>query len=97
MSVHHVQAVEMAEIARDRTRGPLVDVLATDTVLTQQAQIGEMSGWLHIWGLPLTGERPAMAWMGHRTSGQMPGMATPDEIATLRRSPAGRMDRRFSR
>lgn len=83
MMVHHDQAVTMALLARDRTDDPLIRTLTTDIVLTQQNQIGQMLGWLNLWGLPATGSEPAMAWMGHPTTGRMPGMASPEEIATL--------------
>jgi uncharacterized protein (DUF305 family) len=52
-------------------------------LLTQENQIGQMYGWLNAWGLPATGKLPAMTWMGHPTTGLMPGMATPEEIAHL--------------
>ena len=74
MMVHHAQAVEMAEIVRNKTERNEIRILATDTALTQQAQIGQMQGWLGVWGLPITGTEPAMAWMGHPTQGRMPGM-----------------------
>jgi uncharacterized protein (DUF305 family) len=48
MMVHHAQAVEMAEIVRDRTENPQTRTLATDIALTQQAQIGQMQGWLAV-------------------------------------------------
>jgi uncharacterized protein (DUF305 family) len=83
MVVHHDQAVAMALLIRDRTDDPLVKTLATDIVLTQQNQIGQMLGWLNVWGLPATGEELPMTWMGHPTSGQMPGMASPDEMTAL--------------
>jgi uncharacterized protein (DUF305 family) len=95
MSVHHAQAVEMAGIVRDRTRDPAIRTLATDITLTQQAQIGQMQGWLAAWGLPLTGTGPPMAWMGH--TGRMPGMATPEEINRLRGAPPEEADRLFLR
>ena len=76
MMVHHAQAVGMAEIVRDKTESEDVRILATDIALTQQAQIGQMQGWLAVWGLPVAGTEPAMAWMGHPTEGRMPGMAT---------------------
>ena len=77
MIVHHGQAVQMAEIIRDRTESDAVRLLASDVSLTQQGQVGIMQGWLGVWGLPVTGSQPAMAWMGHPTDGPMPGMATP--------------------
>src|ERR687894_474279 len=97
MSVHHAQAVEMAEIVRDRTEDEQIRILATDIALTQQAQIGRMQGWLDAWGLPATGTDPTMAWMDHPTGGRMPGMATPEEINDLRNLPAGGGDRQFLR
>ena len=95
MSVHHAQAVEMAEIVRDRTEDEQIRVLATDMALTQQAQIGRMQGWLDAWGLSATGTDPTMAWMGHPTEGRMPGMATPEEINELRNMPTREMDEHF--
>ncbi len=65
MIVHHAQAVQMAEIVRDRTQSDDMRLLAADISLTQQAQIGIMQGWLQVWGLPISGAEPAMAWMGH--------------------------------
>jgi uncharacterized protein (DUF305 family) len=97
MIVHHAQAVQMAEIVRDKTKSDSMRLLASDISLTQQAQIGIMQGWLQAWGLPITGEEPAMAWMGHPTDGLMPGMATPDEIDRLYTLPPDRADVLFLR
>ena len=83
MMVHHAQAVQMAEIVRDKTQSDDMRILASDIALTQQAQIGIMQGELQAWGLSITGTEPAMGWMGHPTSGPMPGMATPEEIDRL--------------
>jgi uncharacterized protein (DUF305 family) len=85
MMVHHDQAVAMALLNRDRTDDPVMRSIATDIILTQQNQIGQMLGWLNLWGLPATGQQPAMSWMGHPTTGPMPGMATPEEMANLER------------
>src|SRR5918992_1175568 len=68
MMVHHAQAVEMAEIVRDKTESEEIRTLAADIALTQQAQIGQMQGWLQVWDLPPTGTVPAMSWMGHPTA-----------------------------
>lgn len=87
MAVHHAQAVQMAEAVRFRTEDPDLRILATDIALTQQAQIGQMTGWLETWGLPATGRGPAMAWMGH--GGGMPGMATRAELTAIREAPVG--------
>jgi uncharacterized protein (DUF305 family) len=92
MMVHHAQAVEMAEIVRDKTEREEIRLLATDIALTQQAQIGQMQGWLAVWGLPATGGDLTMSWMGHPTEGRMPGMASPIEIEELRQASAEEAD-----
>jgi uncharacterized protein (DUF305 family) len=63
MSVHHAQAVAMAEAIRDRTTDPDLKILATNIALGQQGQIGRMSGWLDEWGLDQTSTAPPMAWI----------------------------------
>ena len=95
MMVHHAQAVEMAEILRDRTESDEMRLMVADVALTQQAQIGRMEGWLAVWGLPATGNEPAMSWMGHPTEGRMPGMASPEQIEELRELPPEEADVRF--
>jgi uncharacterized protein (DUF305 family) len=97
MIVHHGQAVQMAEIVRDRTESDNMRLLATDISLGRQAQIGIMQGWLGVWGLPITGEEPAMAWMGYPMDGLMLGMATPEEISRLSQLPPDRSDVLFLR
>ena len=91
MAIHHLQGVEMANVALDRSEDPAVRQLAFDISSTQTNQTGRMQGWLSLWGVPPTGgER--MAWMagdgGHShvltDDGRMPGMATEAELAELR-------------
>ncbi|HEY8544618.1 MAG TPA: DUF305 domain-containing protein [Acidimicrobiales bacterium] len=84
MARHHDQAVELSELVRDRTDDPDIRQLARDIALTQQAQIGEMRGWLDAWGLPPTSVDPPMQWMDHGDPDTpMPGLADDDEIAAL--------------
>lgn len=97
MSVHHAQAVEMAGIVRLRTEDPNIRSLATDVVLTQQAQIGRMQGWLEVWNLSPTGTEPRMAWMGHSVSGRMPGMASQKDVNRLDTLPPDKADALFLR
>ena len=97
MIVHHGQAVQMAEIIRDRTDSDDMKLLASDISMTQQGQVGIMQGWLGVWGLPVTGSEPAMAWMGHPTEGLMPGMASPEEIDRLGKLPPDEADVLFLR
>lgn len=93
MSRHHAQAVELAELATERTSDPAVRTLARDLALTQQSQIGQMRGWLDAWGLPATTTEEAMAWMG--MAGPMPGLASADEIDELGASSGTDADRLF--
>src|SRR5687768_3017260 len=97
MIVHHEQAVTMALLARDGTTDPAIRCLATDILLTQQNQIGQMLAWLNIWGLPATGQEPPMAWMRHPTTGLMPGMASPEEMENLARLSGQALDSEFLR
>ncbi len=100
MSRHHLQAVEMANLALTRSQDADVQRLAFDISSTQTNQVGRMQGWLTLWGLPLTSGE-TMGWMGgtamagHDMSGHgaateaadgavMPGMATEAELAQLR-------------
>jgi uncharacterized protein (DUF305 family) len=97
MSTHHAQAVEMAGIVHDRTNDDDLKVLTTDIILGQQDQIGQMEGWLNLWSLSQTGSEPAMAWMGHPVEGRMPGMASPEEVASLHTLPVDEMNKEFLR
>ncbi|XVS63468.1 DUF305 domain-containing protein [Actinosynnema sp. CA-299493] len=97
MAMHHLQAVQMANIARDRTADEDIRSFAFDVSSTQLEQVGRMKGWLMLWGQP---EQPLqgrhMAWMtengehGHSATATasagspMPGMATSEELAKLR-------------
>ena len=70
MSAHHIQAVEMSVTLLKRARDPAVRLLAQDIALTQQAQIGQMSGWLMAWGRPLAGREAPMAGMDRSEIGR---------------------------
>lgn len=97
MSAHHAQGVELAELSRSRTADEEIRALATDISLTQQAQIGQMRGWLSAWGLSSTRSGDPMKWMGHATRAPMPGMATEAEVAALATAPLSEVDVSFLR
>jgi uncharacterized protein (DUF305 family) len=97
MSVHHLQGVEMANLALTRSTDPEVRQLAFDISATQTNQVGRMQGWLSLWGLPLSGGEQ-MAWMGghqHAANGLMPGMATEQELTELQSLSGTAFDIRF--
>ena len=110
MASHHLQGVEMANLALERSDDPEVRQLAFDISSTQTNQVGRMQGWLTLWGVPATGGA-VMAWMAGSTGGHdmssmsgmpgepgavlMPGMATEDELAELRELSGAEFDVRF--
>lgn len=95
MSTHHAQAVELSFLIRDRSQNEDLRRMAFDIITSQQQQIGQMSAWLTLWGLPQTGTEPAMAWMGSmpgmdhgsmspaEAAAAMPGLASPADVARL--------------
>jgi uncharacterized protein (DUF305 family) len=104
MARHHLQGVEMANLALDRSEDPAVRGLAFDISATQTNQTGRMQGWLSLWGLQPTGGE-TMAWMGDGghaghsmgEGGLMPGMATEEELADLRGLSGAEFDVEFLR
>jgi uncharacterized protein (DUF305 family) len=96
MATHHAQAVDMAFTIRDKGPAKEIRNLAYDIITTQSNQRGMFQGWLQQWGLSQAGDQRPMAWMaGHAhggataspgvaTAAQMPGMATPQELAKLK-------------
>ncbi len=99
MSTHHAQAVEMSMIAHANSTNPQVITLSADIALTQHGQIGYMQAWLRDWHLSPTSSAPPMAWMknsaGSVQNGLMPGMATPEQLAELRKATGNALDVQF--
>ncbi|MDP3858731.1 MAG: DUF305 domain-containing protein [Stagnimonas sp.] len=62
MSLHHHQAVVLSQMMRG-TVSPPVLVLAETIRSEQQLELGEMRGWLRIWGQPHLPENRSMEWM----------------------------------
>jgi uncharacterized protein (DUF305 family) len=97
MSVHHAQAVAMAEQIRSRTTDPDLRILADDIALGQQGQIGIMTGWLNEWGLNVTSTAPPMEWiradnvLGGGSGGTMAGMEGMGGMTDMTLLPDGRM------
>lgn len=101
MQTHHLQAVEMGFLIRDRSTDPAVRTLAFDIITSQQQQAGQMYGWLIQWGLPQTAPAAPMAWVGgehsaHVEAGEpMQGLATDEELDSLREASGVEADRIF--
>ncbi len=105
MTVHHLQAVEMAGWERDHTTDPVLAQLSTDLERTQNNQIGQMQGWLALWDEPALPLGGYMAWMDDPAMhahgapdvdgggvAAMPGMASQDELTRLRASSGTQLD-----
>lgn len=91
MSAHHLQAVALSVTLFKRAADPEVKRLAQDIMLTQQAQVGQMSGWLMAWGRPQAGARPPMAGMDRAAM----GLATPAQEAGLETLPVRGAETQF--
>ncbi|WP_103130872.1 DUF305 domain-containing protein [Deinococcus aerius] len=89
MIQHHAQAIDMATRIRDRSQDRTLRSLALDIMLSQQEQIGQMRGWLTLWGLPWGGQGMTE---GHA---RMMGMATPEELNRLDTLPVNNAERLF--
>jgi uncharacterized protein (DUF305 family) len=88
MRVHHLQAVTMAGIERDKTSDPVLQGFAFDVESTQLAQSSEMAGWLTVWGQPQLPEvgKPYMQWMtegGTHTHSNGNGGRTTDAVQRM--------------
>lgn len=89
MTQHHAQAVDMATRLRDRTGDRTLRSLTLDILLSQQEQIGQMRGWLTLWGLPWGGEGMSAE------HARMMGMATPEELNQLDTLPVPEAEAHF--
>ncbi len=78
MRAHHAQAVDMALRIRDVTNDKMLRLMATDMVLTQQNELGQMQAWLNAWDLSIAGREPVMNGRGEEM-----GMATGREVSSL--------------
>lgn len=107
MSTHHRQAVLMGGLARDRSTDAEVALIAYDIETVQLNQVGQMQGWLVLWGLSQSTGEP-MSWItghdhagmdmggtelgGRGASGLMPGMADSEELDELRAAEGAEFD-----
>ena len=99
MSVHHEQAILMAQLALKDGTSAIADIAGA--ILSSQAQeVGAMRGWLKVWGQSPVDPSP-MGWMsgmggmsgmampaasptpGSMDYAPMPGMATPAQMIRL--------------
>ena len=67
-----------------RSQDQTLRTLTLDMLLTQQAQIGQMQGWLAAWNQPLASSPSSMETMpGMSDMNTMPGMASQTQVNAL--------------
>ncbi|MGA4692116.1 DUF305 domain-containing protein [Rhodococcus sp. AB351] len=69
MIVHHDQGVEMAAVVVSNSEDDRIRNIAYDILTTQQNQIGQMQGWLSLWGQPALPTGEYMEWMTETETG----------------------------
>ena len=88
---HHRQALTMAAMAPTHGASERLQLLAKKIDLSQRDEIASMTSWLAARGLPAS---PTAA--GHEHHGaHMPGMLTPEQLATLDAARGVEFDRLF--
>jgi uncharacterized protein (DUF305 family) len=107
MALHHDQAVSMSVLVRGRASGA-INSLADSVATGQLQEIGQMKGWLALWGQPQVPTKKGMDWMVPQarsssydpayvevcrsTPGGMPGLATTDQLNALRSASGPALD-----
>ncbi|EFQ82868.1 hypothetical protein HMPREF0063_12077 [Aeromicrobium marinum DSM 15272] len=95
MIPHHRQAVEMAELAADRSTDPEILGLADEIIAAQGPEIAMMSGWLEQWGEDVPDDMSGMSGMDHGGDMSMPGMMSAEQMSDLMDSSGAEFDRLF--
>jgi len=95
MIVHHQQAVEMSELAADRTNNDEVIAISGRILASQEDEIAFMREWLEARGLPERVSHGAMDHHDHGAHMAAMGMATPGQMAALAAAEGTEFDRQF--
>jgi uncharacterized protein (DUF305 family) len=97
MIMHHSQAVEMTALIPSHTKDPEIRTLGARISRSQTDEMNFMKRWLIARNLPVSMAMPGMPDMDmHGNPMQaMPGMLTPDQMATLRQAKADQFDHLF--
>ncbi len=81
MVPHHLQAVQMAEMAQTQASSPAVKTLADQIEAAQGPEIDTMSGWLKSWGEDVPDG--SMGGMDMGSGDSMPGMMSDQVMSDL--------------
>jgi uncharacterized protein (DUF305 family) len=93
MIAHHQQALVMTALVTDRTTSRDLRLLALRIELSQTDEINLMKSWLRTRGEPVPGEGEHAGHDMH-AGHLMPGMLTPEQIATLQAARGNEFDKR---
>jgi uncharacterized protein (DUF305 family) len=93
MIVHHRDAIEMAEMAPERSADPEVLALAGAIAAAQGPEIDVMTGWLQDWGAEVPVDGSPMQPMEH--GDVMPGAMSDAQMAQLEASDGEAFDAAF--
>jgi uncharacterized protein (DUF305 family) len=100
MQTHHLQALELSYGYLEHGTNPVLRQIAREIISYQAVEVGQMRTELGNWGLPAAPDPTgtAMAWM-HTPypAQQMPGMASPQDLDTLRAAQGPDADELFTR
>jgi uncharacterized protein (DUF305 family) len=87
MIVENLQAVTLANEALMTSTDPVVRSAAFGVASAQQAQIGQMQGWLSLWGQPLLRIGGYLAWLpdagAHPANGPRPSTSSDGTVAVM--------------
>jgi uncharacterized protein (DUF305 family) len=93
MIPHHQQALEMTALVKDRASSEQLRSLAERIDAAQGPEISAMQSWLRDKGRSTAGSGHGHA--GHGAAEQMPGMATPEQMAKLKAASGKDFERLF--
>ena len=97
MIPHHEQAVEMAQLAADRTESAEVKELAADIEAAQAPEIEQLTTWLDAWGAEPAED--SMEGMDHSDMGGdsdgMSGMMSEEDMTMLEDASGAEFDQMF--
>src|SRR4051812_40505758 len=99
MIPHHAQALQMSALAPDHARSPKVKAMAARIEAEQKPEIELFKSWLRERGQEVPEADGGMAGHDHgsmdMSAPDMPGMATPEQLAALAAADGTAFDRMF--
>jgi len=96
MIPHHLQAIQMAQMAPSHAQSPKVKQLAARIGAAQAQEIKTMTSWLHAWGKPVPSGMPGMmSPMPGMMGSPSPGIVSQQEMSQLMAAHGAQFDRLF--